>query len=96
MSPRVVHDGSHANCRQCGTNPRSLGTNPRGPRPLSDPEQRRAAFEREVDENRKRHMRSDLDAAARRRSVERIRSIRASLKADAGDAEVYEFPGGQQ
>ena len=42
---------------------------------MSEPER-----EREVDENRKRLTRSDLDAMAKRRAKERIASIRASLK----------------
>ena len=66
------HRGQHRNCRACGTNPR-------GQTPPTDDELRRAAFEREIDENRKRLTRSDLDRFAKRRSLERIAEIRTLL-----------------
>ena len=66
------HHGQHARCRACGTNPRSQ-------RPPSPEQNQRAAFEREVSENRKRLTRSDMDRFAKRRSKQRIAEIRAIL-----------------
>ena len=40
---------------------------------------RRAAFEREIDENRERLTRSDLDRFAKRRAKDRIAEIRTLL-----------------
>ena len=78
MPRDAAHQGQHRNCRACGTNPR-------GQAPPSDDELRRAAFEREADENRKRLTRSDLDAITKRSAKKRIAEMRAALKSQKHD-----------